>query len=294
VVQDAVNAVLPTARAKDIALQCMIQPVAGSVRADRDRLYQAVWGLVSNAIKFTPPGGQVRVSVEHRESQVEITVADSGVGIPSDLLPRLFEPFWQEDAWFSRIHGGLGLGLALVRRIVELHGGTVRAVSAGPARGATFIIALPRLTRSDAEETPLSTCIARMAGLQVLLVEDDSNWIELVVDLLTLAGARVFVEQSAAAALRRLETEHPHVALLDVSLPRMDAWKFIAGIRRSESPGVRSVRAAAVSDQPSPELQHRALAAGFQILLPRSLPAEELLDAVIRLATMRIDTTPAS
>lgn len=294
VVQDAVNAVLPTARAKDIALQCMIPPVAGSVHADRDRLYQAVWGLISNAIKFTPPGGQIRVSVEHRESQVEITVADSGVGIPSDLLPRLFELFWQEDAGFSRIHGGLGLGLALVRRIVELHGGSVRAASAGPGRGSTFTIALQRLTRSGAEETPPTTCIARMEGLRVLLVENDRRWIELVVDLLTLAGARVFVEQSAAAILSQLQTEHPHVVLLDVSLPRMAAWEFIAGIRRSESPGIRSVRAAAVSDQPSPELHQRALAAGFQMLVPRSLPAEELLDAVIRLATMRVDTTPAS
>ena len=294
VVQDVVNTVLPTARAKGVAVRCVIEPLAGSVLADPNRLWQVTWNLLSNAIKFTPAGGHVVVRVERRESQVEIIVADSGVGIPSDLLPRVFEPFWQEDARFSRIHGGLGLGLALVRRIVELHGGTARAASSGPGRGATFTVALQRLRDSKDEEAASNTSIARIEGLRVLLVDDDRDWIEFAVDLLTLAGGRVFVERAGPAALTRLETECPHVLLVDIGLPRMDACEFIAGVRRSDATYVRSVRAAAVSGHASPDLRQRALTAGFQMFLSKSPVAEDLLDAVIQLAAMGVDTRPAS
>ncbi len=248
---------------------------------------------MSNAVKFTPAGGRVDVGVERTESHVEIIVADSGVGIPSECVPQLFQPFWQEDARFSRTHGGLGLGLALVRRIVELHGGTVRAESAGPAAGATFTVVLPRWPYLQAERRS-SGLIARLVGLRVLLIEDDEQWIELVVDLLTLAGARVMVERSAQAALAQLEAEHPHVLLINIGLPRADGWELIAQIRKRGSTHSRSVSAAAVSGQAHPEDRERALGAGFQMFVPKSIAAEDLLDAVIRLATMGVDFKSAS
>ncbi len=293
IVQDVVDAVQPTADAKDVAVQCVIQRPAGSVHADRDQLRQVIWKLVSNAVKFTPAGGRVDVGVGRTESHVEIIVADSGVGIPSECLPQLFQPFWQEDARFSRTHGGLGLGLALVRRIVELHGGTVRAESAGPGGGATFTVVLPRWPYLQAERGS-NGLIARLAGLRVLLIEDDELWIELVVDLLTLAGARVMVERSAQAAWAQLEAEHPHVLLINIGLPRVDGWELIAQIRTSGSKHSRSVRAAAVSGHAHPEDRERALGAGFQMFVPKSITAEDLLDAVIRLAAMGVDTRPAS
>jgi len=262
VVQDVVEAVRPTADAKGVAVQYVIQPPVASVPADRDQLRQVVWNLVSNAVKFTPAGGRVDVGVERTESHVEIIVADSGVGIPSECLSQLFQPFWQEDARFSRTHGGLGLGLALVRRIVELHGGTVRAESAGPGGGATFTVVLPRWPYLQAERGS-NGLIARLAGLRVLLIEDDEDWIELVVDLLTLAGARVMVERSAQAALAQLETERPHVLLIDIDLAGMDGWELIADIRKSGSKYGRSVRVAAVSDHVRPEDRERLLGAGF-------------------------------
>ncbi len=293
VVQDVVEAVRPTADAKGVAVQYVIQPPVASVPADRDQLRQVVWNLVSNAVKFTPAGGRVDVGVERTESHVEIIVADSGVGIPSECLSQLFQPFWQEDARFSRTHGGLGLGLALVRRIVELHGGTVRAESAGPGGGATFTVVLPRWPYLQAERGS-NGLIARLAGLRVLLIEDDEDWIELVVDLLTLAGARVMVERSAQAALAQLETERPHVLLIDIDLAGMDGWELIADIRKSGSKYGRSVRVAAVSDHVRPEDRERLLGAGFQMFLPKPMAAEDFLDAVIRLAAMGVDTRSAS
>lgn len=294
VVQDVVDAARPTADAKSIAVGGVSQPPAGWVLADRNRLHQVMWHLLSNAIKFTAAGGRINVRVERTKSQVEIIVADSGVGLSSELLPHIFQPFWQEDPRFSRAHGGLGLGLALVRRIVELHGGTVRAESAGPGKGATFTVALPQLRDSPAEEPMSNSLIARLEGLRVLLVEDDDHWIEPVVDLLTLGRARVFVERSERAALTRLETEHIHVLLIDIGVPRMDACELLASIRRSGSRCGRAVRAAALSGHAHPEDRRRALAAGFQMFLPKSIAAEDLLDAVIRLAAMGVDTRPAS
>jgi signal transduction histidine kinase/CheY-like chemotaxis protein len=293
VVQDVVDAVQPTADAKSVAVQCVVQPSAGSVHADRDRLRQVLWNLVSNAVKFTPAGGRVDVGVDRTESHVEISVADSGVGIPSECLPQLFQPFWQEDARFSRIHGGLGLGLALVRRVVELHGGTVRAESAGPGGGATFTVVLPRWPYLQAERGS-NGLIARLAGLRVLLIEDDEDWTELVVDLLTLAGARVMVERSAQAALAQLEAKHPHVLLVNIDLPQLEGWELISQIRKSGSKHSRSVGAAAVSGHAHAEDRERALVAGFQMFVPKSIVAEDLLDAVIRLATMGVDARPAS
>jgi len=293
VVQEVVDAVQPTADAKGVALQCVIQPPAGSIHADRDRLRHVIWNLVSNAVKFTPAGGRVDVRVERTEAHVDIIVADSGVGIPSECLPQLFQPFWQEDTRFSRTHGGLGLGLALVRRIVELHGGTVRAESAGPGGGATFTVVLPRWPYLQAERGS-NGLIARLAGLRVLLIEDDEEWIELVVDLLTLAGARVMVERSAQAALAQLEAEHPHVLLINIGLPHLNGWELVAQIRKSGSKYSRSVKAAAVSGHADPEDRERALMAGFQMCVPKSIAAEDLLDAVIRLAATGLDTRPGS
>jgi CheY-like chemotaxis protein len=291
VVQNVIDTVRPTAAAKGVGVYSAIHPSAGSIHADRDRLRQVIWNLVSNAIKFTPAGGRVDVRIDRTESHVEIVVADSGVGIPSECLPHLFQPFWQEDAQFSRTHGGLGLGLALVRRIVELHGGTVRAESAGANRGATFTVVLPRWPYLQAERGSTGL-IARLAGLRVLIVDDDEEWIEFVVDLLTLAGARVVVERSAHAAIAQLEAEHPHVLLMNTGLLQRNGLDLIAEIRKNGSKYVRSVRAAAVSHRGHCDDRDRALAAGFQVCIPQSMSAEDLLDAVIHLAVTGVDAGP--
>jgi signal transduction histidine kinase len=288
VVQEVVDTVQPAADTKGVAVRCAIPPSAGSIHADRDRLRQVIWNLVSNAVKFTPAGGRVDVRVERTESQVDIIVADSGVGIPSACLPQLFQPFWQEDRRFSRTHGGLGLGLALVRRIVELHGGTVRAESPGRTGGATFTVVLPQWASLQAAKRSTGL-IARLAGLRVLLIDDDGDWIEFVVDLLTLAGAHVMVERSAQATLARLEAEHPHVLLINRDLIQPNGSDLVTQIRKSGSKSVRSVRAAVVNDHRHRDDCERALVVGFQMCVPKSMTAEDLLDAVIRLAAMGVD-----
>jgi signal transduction histidine kinase/CheY-like chemotaxis protein len=293
VVGEVIDAARLTAVAKCIAVRCVIQPPAGWILADPNRLRQVMWHLLSNAIKFTPAGGRIDVRVERADSQVKIIVTDTGVGLPPAVLPHIFEPFWQEDPRFSRTHGGLGLGLSLVRRIVELHGGTVRAESAGPGKGATFTVTVPQLAYSETEEPVSNSLIARLEGLRVLLVDDDEDWIEPVVDLLALAGARVLVERSAESTLSRLETEHVHILLMDIALPQLDACELLCELRRSGSKCGRTVRAAALSGRAHPEDRRRAMDAGFQMLLPKSLAAEDLLDAVIRLAAMGVDTRSA-
>jgi signal transduction histidine kinase/CheY-like chemotaxis protein len=293
VVADVLNAAKPSADAKRIAVECITGHAAAWVLADRSRLQEVMWHLLSNAIKFTPPCGRVNVRLQSTDSEVQIIISDSGVGLSTEILPRIFESFWQEDPRFSRIHGGLGLGLALVRRIVQLHGGTVRAESPGEGEGTTFIVTLPLLPRPEPDDAVSNSLIARLAGLRVLLVENDESWAQPLVDLLTLAGADVCVERSGQSISSRLQADRPHIILIDVDQPHVVPSELLAAMRTDPSKDRRTIRAAALTRNEHSDERRRALAAGFQMVLPKSIAAEDFLDAVLRLAAMDVDTRPA-
>src|SRR5439155_12965139 len=239
-VESAIDAVRAAADAKEIALQCDLDHDVGPARGDRSRLQQIVWNLVANAIKFTPNGGQVDVRLARDAQGAVITVRDTGIGIQADFLPHIFERFRQADSTSTRVHGGLGLGLAIVRHLVELHGGTVAAASPGHGQGATFTVRLPISARSiDTGDAAWLSTLARRSGqpfvpldgIHVLLVEDESDMRESVAMSLDLCGARVTAVGSAVAALEVLDRDPPDVILCDIGMPGEDGYTLVRRIR---------------------------------------------------------------
>ncbi|HEX4123874.1 MAG TPA: PAS domain S-box protein, partial [Tepidisphaeraceae bacterium] len=240
----AIDTTQPSARAKDITIDTAIDPHAGPIAGDPARLQQVVWNLLSNAVKFTPRGGRVTVSLDHKGSHVELTVSDTGQGIPSDFLPHLFSRFAQADSSSNRKHGGLGLGLAIVKQLVELHGGTVRAESGGADKGTAFALTLP-LAKPAADEwqvpqswgAPRPTAIDSdrpdLSGLKILLVDDEPDARSLVRRLLTECGANVAVAESAAEALALLERGMPDVLVSDIGMPEIDGYEFLRTMRKT-------------------------------------------------------------
>ncbi len=282
VIENAIETVHAAAVAKGVRIETELDPSTPLVSGDPDRLQQAVWNLVSNAVKFTPRGGRVLVTLRRVGSHVEIAVADTGQGIPADQLPHLFERFWQGDPSPSRKYGGLGLGLAIVRHLVELHGGTVVAESPGEGAGSTFTIRLPvppfldstiqdarRLPALSSEAAPLAE--TRLDGVRVLLVDDEPDANEVVRTLLSRLGAEVRVAASAAQALEILERWLPDVLVSDIGLPGEDGLSLIAKVR-ARSDGAARLPAIALTAYASDEDRARVLAAGFQWHL--SKPAE--------------------
>ncbi|HEX4445314.1 MAG TPA: response regulator, partial [Polyangiaceae bacterium] len=240
VIESALDAVRPAAAAKEIALAAELDPAAARIRGDADRLQQVVWNLVNNAIKFTPRGGNVAVYLRRAGTSIELTVVDSGQGIAADLLPHLFERFRQGDASTTRRHGGLGLGLALARHLVEAHGGTVRAESAGEGRGATFTVTLPvqavfpDTPESNPRATPTTearrarlSATSLLLGVRVLVVDDEPDARDLVATVLRRHGAVVAVAASAEEALAQLEVTPPDVLVSDIGMPVTDGHALI-------------------------------------------------------------------
>lgn len=242
VVEAALDSVRPAAAAKDIRLQSVLDPRAGPITGDPDRLQQVVWNLLMNAVKFTPRGGRVQVHLQRVNSHVEVVVSDTGEGIPPDVLPFVFDRFRQADSSSTRAHSGLGLGLALVKHLVELHGGSVAAQSPGPGQGATFIMKLPvtiaeiasgperRLhpTALSADPVPAS---GRLDGVRVLVVDDDRDALDLSSMILTRAGAEVRLCRSAAEALDALGVWRPDVLVSDIEMPIEDGYSLIRKVR---------------------------------------------------------------
>jgi PAS domain S-box-containing protein len=293
-VEAAADTVRPAANAKGIALHLDLVPGAGAVRGDPARLQQVVWNVLANAIKFTPPGGRVDVRLERLPDRVQLQVKDTGVGIEPGFLPFVFERFRQADSSPTRAHGGLGLGLAIVRHLVEGHGGTVAAESAGRGKGATFTVSLPlppaapRLRIAVPEwpglrEGPPPPA-PHLEALRVLVVDDDPDTLEALRHILEQSGARVAVAASAEEALDAVRRAPPDVLLSDIGLPGEDGLSLIRRVRGLGPGGGGAVPAAALTAYTQAEDRARAIGAGYQVFLSKPVDPAELTAVLARLA----------
>ncbi len=298
VLDEAVETIRTAAEAKGVRLQVTADPLAGPVSGDPDRLQQVIWNLLSNAVRFTPRDGRVQVRLGRLDSHIEIAVSDSGIGIDSDFLPHVFERFRQADSRFSREHGGLGLGLAIARDLVELHGGTIRAFSDGPGTGATFRVHLPLMSvfpdagplapaATPADAGDRQQRAAGLRGVRLLVVDDDADALALMRDVLEDAGATVLVADSAAGALTIISTVVPDAVVTDLGMPGTDGFALLAAIRASSEAAVRSLPVAALTAFARSEDRTRALRAGFALHLAKPIDPAELLVAVSTLVASR-------
>ncbi|HET7618884.1 MAG TPA: ATP-binding protein, partial [Vicinamibacterales bacterium] len=293
IVAHAIEGVVPAADAKGVRVERVLDPHATPIAGDPERLQQILWNLLTNAVKFTPRGGKVQVRLERIESQVAVTVSDTGIGIPREFLPHVFERFRQADGGITRERGGLGLGLSIARQLAEMHGGTIDVESAGPGQGATFRLKIPLMIVQPARsEQSRPGQVARphaMAGgdlraLHVLAVDDDRDALALLTEVLESAGARVTVASSAQEALGKLDGDIPNVIIADLGMPRMDGFQLIERIRQHADARVRSVPAAALTAYARSEDRTKALRAGFQIHLAKPIDPAELVTTVASLA----------
>ncbi|MGH7177873.1 MAG: ATP-binding response regulator [Tepidisphaeraceae bacterium] len=289
-VEAAMKTARPAAIAKRISLTADIDPAGGVVSADPNRLQQILWNLLSNAIKFTPAGGRVRVSLERVDGQAAIAVQDTGQGIRTEFLPHVFERFRQADGSTTRTYGGLGLGLSIVRHLVELHGGTVRAASAGPGLGATFTVALPLSPADAVEDEPAlgarrfgDSDSPRLQGVKVLVVDDEPDARALVKRVLEDCGAQVETACSAREgmnALRRM----PHVLVSDIGMPEEDGYDFVRRLRTLTPEQGGSIPAVALTAYARSEDRTRALLSGYQMHVSKPVEPSELAAVVASLA----------
>jgi PAS domain S-box-containing protein len=298
VVEGALESVRPSAQAKQIALEVSCPRDLGPLEGDADRLQQVIWNLLSNAVKFTPLGGRVSVRAAREAAGVRLEVEDTGAGVDAEFLPHMFERFRQADSSSTRRHGGLGLGLAIVRHLVELHGGTVEAASAGPGQGATFTVRLPsRIPRAPfvlpsppaepaaaAGDTGGSGAVARLDGLRILVVEDEPDTLDLVTTILRDRGAEVTPVSSAREAMDALGRARPDVLLSDIGLPGEDGLALIHAVRRlPEAEGGR-LPAAALTAYAREQDRVEALRAGFQAHVAKPIQPPDLVRIVASLA----------
>jgi PAS domain S-box-containing protein len=295
VVSAAMESVKPAAEAKTIRLTSAFSSVEGTVMGDRNRLQQIVWNLLTNAVKFTPRSGHVHVTVERVNSHVEIAVADTGIGIAPEFLQHIFERFSQVDASITRRQGGLGLGLSIVKHLVELHGGTAYARSAGLDRGATFIVSLPLVpTRHEPERIESEQRYAALDRaavttdlnqLRILVVDDDRDSAEIVRRMLARRRADVRVALSMEDALALFESFAPQVLLSDIGMPDHDGYELIARVRAL--PSGRAIPAIALTALARAEDRTRSLRASFQAHIAKPVDAEELAAIVRNLVDLR-------
>jgi signal transduction histidine kinase/ActR/RegA family two-component response regulator len=294
VIEAAVDAVRPAAEAKAIHLQTALDPLAGPVSGDPARLQQVVWNLVSNAVKFTGKGGRIEVGLERADSHLQITVADTGEGIRQEFLPYVFDRFRQADGSTTRTHGGLGLGLAIVRHLVELHGGTVKAESEGVGHGATFTVALPLLSvlTPAADAAPLSAADGNgtqaapallLNNLRVLVVDDERDARELLALVLEQQGANVRAVSSAEEALDAIGTLKPDILVSDIGMPHDDGYTLISKVRALPAEQGGTTPAIAVTAYAGDKARELTLAAGFQTHLAKPIDPAELLAAIVSL-----------
>lgn len=288
-IEAAIDSLRLAAEAKGLRLEKTIDQSAGPISGDPDRLQQVVWNLLSNAVKFTPPGGSISVRLARVGSQVEISVSDSGIGISREFLPHVFDRFRQADSTSTRSYGGLGLGLAIVRHLVELHGGTVHAESAGEGQGATFKVRLPfamslqRLTPALQGKLFLQK-LPRLDNLQVLVVDDDPDARELLGLVLGQCGAKVTAVGSAAEALELIKGWTPDVLVSDIGMPDEDGYSLIRKVRALDSTRGSRLPAVALTAYARVEDRMRALAAGFQMYVAKPIDPGELAAVIASLA----------
>jgi PAS domain S-box-containing protein len=299
-IESSINTVRPAADAKAINLRMIYDSAVGSVFGDATRLQQVIWNLLSNAIKFTPKGGYVEVQLERAGPQIVITVSDNGQGISPDFLPHVFDRFRQADGTSTRKHGGLGLGLAIVRHIVELHGGTITVESQGEDKGTTFKVRLPLRAitpsqisqphiQSEIESSKLLECSTSLEGLRLLIVDDEPDALELIKAVVAQCGAEVQTTASAAEALAVIEKWKPDILVSDIAMPDVDGYELIRKIRSIELEHDRRIPAIALTAYARPEDRIRALSAGFNIHVSKPIEPAELVTVIASLSGRTTD-----
>ncbi len=297
-IKGAVESQIPASDAKQIRLRLVLDERAGLISGDSERLSQVMWNLISNAIKFTPKGGRVQVVLQRAESHVEVSVSDSGIGIAPEFLPHVFEPFRQGVDGSMRRHGGLGLGLSIVRHIVELHGGEISAFSDGPNLGSRFTVKFPLLATITKDNEPARRHpiagdslgdhqLGRLDGVRVLIVEDEASARESLLELFTASGAEVRGAGSAAEAMGVFETWPPNVLVSDIAMPDEDGYSLIRRIRMRPTRRGGDVPALALTAYAKIEDRVTILAAGFQMYLSKPANPNELIAVVRSLARRR-------
>jgi PAS domain S-box-containing protein len=301
IIESVVDGVRPAADARSIHLQTTLDPLTSPISGDPDRLQQIIWNLLTNAIKFTPKGGRVEVRLERIASHMEITISDTGQGIAPEFLLHVFERFRQSDSSSTRSHGGLGLGLSIVRQLVEMHGGMVTAESPGEGAGTTFKVILPLLSvhheLSDVEiknnmigSKTLTYCQPSLAGLRVLVVDDEPDSQELIEVVLKGRGAQVVSVGSAVEALAEMSCKAFDVLVSDIGMPVMDGYALISKIRQLPKERGGRIPAAALTAYAGVEDRMRALSAGYQRHISKPVEPLELATVVANLAGRSAET----
>ena len=296
-VDSIVESLRPAIVARDIAFETVVDPAAGALSGDPARLQQIVWNLLSNAVKFTPHGGHITLGLSRAGAQIEISVADDGEGISGEFLPYVFDRFRQADASIKRRHGGLGLGLAIVRHLAELHGGTVVAESKGEGQGSRFAVQLPIRSRyegsaaqpaasppraPDGGVPPHARPKPRLTGLRILSVDDDPNTREMLQEALERAGAEVASAASAPEALEKLQSLRPHVLVSDIGLPEEDGYDLLRKVRALGAADGGKTPAVALTGYAREQDYKAAMAAGYQEFVAKPVNLEELSSAILR------------
>jgi CheY-like chemotaxis protein len=289
-VREAVDVARLSALAKGLQLELSVEGTGGAVYGDESRLLQVVNNLLTNAIKFTPHGGRVSVRLDSNGDRAELTVADNGVGIDAHVLPRLFTRFVQADGAMTRAHGGLGLGLSIVRHLVEVHGGAVHVESPGEGKGSTFRITLPTGTAATSTGPVAPRPVARsIEGVRILLVDDDDDTREAYAAMLAELGTQVRAVSSTARAMAALSDFLPDVILSDIAMPGEDGYSFMERLRRLGPERGGRVPAAAVTALASDEDRRHALQSGFQLHVPKPVDAARLASTVAMLVDWKTD-----
>ncbi|WP_298908124.1 AAA family ATPase [uncultured Nostoc sp.] len=292
VIEAAIETVRLSAQAKSIEIQTILESDVGQVLGDANRLQQVIWNILSNAIKFTPTGGQVKIKLEQVGLQVQICITDTGKGIVPEFLAYVFDYFRQADSATTRKFGGLGLGLAIVRHLVELHGGTVQAESLGEGQGATFTVILPCLQDEskgikDAKDNSslLADQSSPLSGLQILVVDDDADMREFLSFMLEQYGATVITVTSAIAALTTLSQSQPNLIISDIGMPEMDGYMLMRQVRSLKPEQGGTIPAIALTAYAGEMDQQQAIAVGFQQHISKPVDPQELVKAIVLLGT---------
>jgi signal transduction histidine kinase len=300
VVEAASDAVRPSIEAKDIKFETLLDTEACLVLGDANRLQQIVWNLLSNAIKFTPTGGRVSAAVKRVDARVRISVSDSGTGITSEFLPYIFDRFRQADGSTTRVHGGLGLGLSIVKHLVELHDGEVEVQSAGKDQGATFTVSLP--LSSAASSDPIETAAAPdpesnglpagfsklLKGLRILVVDDEADSRDLVTAILNRCGGKVRCCESVAEALKTFREWKPDLLVSDIGMPNEDGYELIKKLRKLRLKRAREIPVVALTAYATDDDRERALSAGFQMHVAKPIEPEALVRSIAGAAGRKI------
>jgi PAS domain S-box-containing protein len=298
VLQAAMTTVHPAAAAKGIEILASVPPLLPRILGDEGRLQQVIWNLLSNAVKFTPRGGAITIRLTHLGSILRLTIEDTGKGIEADYLPHVFEPFSQEDGSMTRSHEGIGLGLSIVRSLVELHGGRIRVASEGAGRGATFTLELPAIESAPAVDRsapkpgpsipPLSNTVElpSLNGLCVLIVDDQELTRDVLAAIFDRAGAEVSAAGSVRQGLEQFQARSQDVVVCDLAMPEQDGFAFVQAVRALPAPG-NETPVIALTAFGRPEDRKHALAAGFDEYLKKPVDPAALASMVLRLSARR-------